>query len=372
MTMNFAVRVLRVHEIDDRALACWRNLARVSCHRNPFLMPEFVLPAWKHLAPDQEQCLLVVEHPAGQRWLAAGSFCIGLATPDFPLPHAVASTSPYTFRTGMLLDAAYASHALDVIFCRIMQAGWLCQGLEFPGLRLDSTLARELAASARRLGLSWHSSQVRMVPAVFPDIVSDEYLDVRWSKTRRKSLRRCRNKLAQIGPVSLRMARQPDDVSAALETFFKLEAESWKGQEGTACLSKPGDEAFVRDMVAGMSRQGNVILSELRAGDQVAASAINLTAGSALFAFKIGWNQDFASASPGVLHEAELLLASQNELSEFTSFDSCATENSYIAPIWPERIPVGTGMICASQLSQLSRCLLNAGREVKRLAMSWW
>lgn len=366
------VRVIAPAEIDSVAISRWRDLARRSCHQNPFLHPEFVLPMWKHLTPDRKPVLVVVESLRDGRWLAAGGFVMSQVTTSLPVPHAVATTSHYSFRTGLLVDADHASRALDLLLSRITSGGWRHQGVEFPGLRYDSILARELIASARRLGCSWRPLGQRLVPALFPEIVSDEYLTLHWSASRRKTFRRSRNKLESHGSVELRLHQTPETVAPALETFLRLEAASWKGEEGTACLSNHNDELFIRETVEGLSRHGNVLMTELTAGDRVVASAINFTAGTALFAFKIGWDSDFAHTSPGVLHEVELLHASQNRLRSFTLFDSCATESSYIAPIWPERIPIVTGLICASPLARWSRRLLDAGANAKRLVASWW
>ena len=366
------VRVLSRDEIDPATVGRWRDLARRSCHHNPFLLPEFVLAAWKHLTPDREHALIIVESSCDGRWLAAGGFALSQVTSSLPVPHAVASTSNYTFRTGLLLDADHASKALDLLLSHITSGGWLYQGVEFPGLRYDSILARELTASVRRLGFSWRTLGQRMVPALFPEIISEEYLTEHWSASRRKTFRRSRNKLAAVGPVELRLHRDSESIASALDTFLRLEAASWKGEEGTACLSNRPDELFIREVVEGLAPHENVLISELMAGDRVAASALNFTAGTGLFAFKIGWDNDLAHTSPGVLHEVELLHASQDRLRSFTLFDSCATEASYIAPIWPERIPVVTGLICSSQLARWSRRILDAGSNTKRLVLSWW
>lgn len=366
------VRVLAQREIDPVAIGRWRELARRSCHHNPFLLPEFVLPAWKYLTPDSEHVLIIVESSCDGRWLAAGGFAMSQVTSSLPVPHALASTSMYTFRTGLLLDADHASKALDLLLSSITGKGWLSQGVEFRGLRYDSILARELAASARRLGFSWRALALRMVPALFPEIISDEYLTKHWSASRRKNLRRARNKLAAVGPVELRLHRDSESVASALDTFLRLEFDSWKGEAGTAMLSNGRDEQFIREVVEGLARHGNVLISELTAGNRVAASALNFTAGTGLFAFKIGWDNEFAHTSPGVLHEVELLHASQDRLRSFTLFDSCSTEATYIAALWPERIPVVTGLICSSHQARWSRRLLDVGSNAKRLVLSWW
>lgn len=366
------VQMLTRDEVDSAAISRWRDLAKRSCHQNPFLLPEFVLPAWRYLTPERDQVLVIVESERDGRWLAAGGFTLSQVTSGLPMPHAVAATSDYTFRTGLLLDADHASKALDLLLSRLAAGGWWHQGIEFPGLRYDSILARELTSSVQRLGYSWRALDKRMVPALFPEIVSDEYLTEHWSASRRKTFRRAKNKLAEIGSVDLKLHQSADAIARALDTFLRLEAASWKGEEGTACASNRRDEQFIREVVAGLAASGNVLISELTAGDRVAASALNFTAGTALFAFKIGWDGELAHTSPGVLHEVELLHASQQRLRDFTLFDSCATEASYIAPIWPERIPVVTGLVCSSTLARWGHRLLAAGKGAKRLALSWW
>lgn len=279
----------------------------------------------------------------------------------------MASQSLFSYRTGILLDAEWAPLAFDAFL-----SAWTSQSdahavLEWPGLRLDSILAREMRDATHRLGHAWNVTGSRLVPCVFPEIVSEDYLHRQWSKSRRKTFRRDRKRLEETGPVSLRLVRDPAEIGPALETFLRLEQDSWKGDEGTACVSNSRDAAFIRDMIHRLAHRNHVVMSELRAGEHVVASAINFVTGPKLHAFKIGWDKNFAAASPGALHEAELLLASQTELRDFSIFDSCATEDSYIAPIWPERIPVGIALIVLAPHRNWNWLMLNAGRTLKRL-----
>lgn len=366
------VLALPEDEIDTVAVRRWRALAERSCEGNAFLLPEFVIPSWKHLSPGEEHVLVVVEHPRDRSWLAAGIFRRGRFTSRIPVPHAVSSHGRHTYRSGLLWDVERGAGALDSLLRFLAQSEQHGTGLELHGLRLDSRLARELEAAARRQKLLWQANCQRQVPAVFPQIVSPEYIEKHWSKNRRKSHRRHRAQLEKHGEVSLHFSRSPREVEVALQTFLRLEAESWKGQAGTACLSNAADEDFVREMVSGLALHGNVIISELRSGSRVMASALNLVAGTAFFAFKIGWDREFTSAGPGILHECELLLQSSERLAEFTILDSCAGEDSYLADYWPERIPVGQVAICWSPVSELALHLSNVARSMKRLICSMW
>lgn len=365
------VAVLPRGQLDENDLAQWRDLADRSLHDNPFLLPEFVLPAWRHLTPEQQHVLLVVACKAEGRWLAAGAVRLGRITPHMLTPHALAFSNRYTFRTGLLVDRCQADLALTALVAYLAAAGPMCQGIEFPNLPLDSPLAHALQAVARRLGHGWETLGVRAAPAVFPCRLSEEYFQQCWSKDRRKSQRRQRARLETLGPVTLRLARSPREVAAALETFLRLEHDGWKGEGGTALLCKQQDQTFVRTMAAGLAERGNIIVSELLAGQRVAAAAINLVAGSTLCAFKIGWDRTLAFAGPGVLHEAELMRAGLGSLRGFTLFDSCSEATSYIGNIWPERIRIGTGVLCCTPWARWGMRLHQATRAFKRLVCSW-
>lgn len=359
-------------EIDSVALWRWRALAERSSEGNAFLLPEFVLPSWKHLTPEQEHVLVVVEDSRDRSWVAAGVFKNGRVTRRVPVPHAVSAEGRHTYRGGLLWDAERGVGAIDSMLRFLTESELPGMGVEFRNMRMDSRLARELEAAAVRQNLLWQASSERQVPVVFPEIVSKEYIDRKWSKNRRKSQRRNRSQLEKQGEVTLRLVRSPGEIDRALQTFLRLEANSWKGAAGTACLSTQADATFVREMVSGLALHGNAIISELRCGGRVVASALNLTAGKSFFAFKIGWDPEFVSVGPGILHECELMMQSPEVLQEFSLIDSCSGENSYLADYWPERISVGRVVICWSSVSGLALRLTDAARSVKRLVCSIW
>jgi CelD/BcsL family acetyltransferase involved in cellulose biosynthesis len=357
--------------LSPQAIAAWHDLEERSCHKNPFLSAEFIRSAVAHLGRTAVR-LCVVQRAGSHEWLGLVALKPGVVSREIPLPHAKGEDNLYTFRTGLLVDEDHVAEVLDFLFQRLPQVPGMRHGLELPGLRLDSILARELESAAVRCGYAWKTDQVRQVPAVFPDIVTAESLERRWTSSLRKQLRRGRKFLEQFGPVELRLVVDPAEIPPALETFLILERNSWKGAEGTACASNPADETFIREMVSTLAARGEVLMSELRVGDRVAASAINLVAGGRLFAFKIGWDRDLAKGSPGVLHEAELLAQVTGRLRHLTLMDSCALESSYIAGVWPDRIPVATGIVFFTKWARLSRQLYEVGRRMKNRLIGVW
>lgn len=357
--------------MNGEALLKWRDLAKRSCHHNAFLLPEFVTNTWHYLDPGEEDVLLVVEDALQGKWLAAGGFHLQQVTRRLAVPHAVATQSRHSYRTGLLLDFQTRSETLDALLQYTAAQGSLMQGLEFPSLRLDSVLARELESAAARNGQVWEAVPERESPAVFPHLVNEEYIEERWSKNRRKQLRRQRRSLEQLGEVRLEFIVEAERISTAVEEFFRLENLGYKSECKTSCLAQTRDRRFVRSMVMGLAREGHVVMTELKCGAKVIASAINLTAGTTLQAFKIGWDVEFAKSGPGVLHEAELLLGATRCPGDLTIFDSCSTADSYIGPIWPERIPIGTGILCSTPLAAWTRRFCRGARWFKRSISPW-
>lgn len=339
----------------------WTELADRSSFHSPWLQPEFYGALVRHHR-GQTPDVVVVESPNDGRWQALALVEERWPSKSFPARHYSTPEHELVFRGGLLVDSERAPRAID---CLLTGLAHLRSGVVVPGLRLDSLLARDLEASASRLGFRWIVNHCRKVPAAFPQITTFDYLQRHWSSSFRKSLRRRRKMLQELGEVSLRLIDRPDETTPALDTFFRLEHASWKGAAGTSCLARPDQSRLLAEMIHGLAARGMVLMTELRAGDRVAASAINFTVQGRLFAFKIGWDAELARAAPGILHEADLLSAAAGPLSHFTLFDSCASESSYIAPIWPERIQVGTGMIAFTSTVQWRLNCLDAARRLR-------
>jgi hypothetical protein len=160
-----------------------------------------------------------------------------------------------------------------------------------------------------------------------------------------KELRRQRHRLAEHGAVSFDVARSPDEVAAAIETFMKLEASGWKGARGTALAQEEGDAAFVRRATAALAETGQCEIVTLRAADTPVAAAIVLRHQDRAFYFKLGVDERFAKFSPGV----QLTLDLTRHLCadpKIASADSTASpDHPMINPIWRGRFAVGDVLI---------------------------
>ena len=91
-----------------------------------------------------------------------------------------------------------------------------------------------------------------------------------------KELRRLRHRLEEHGPVVFEVARRPDEIGPALETFLQLEASGWKGKRGTALSQHAGDAAFIRRAVPALAETAQCEIVTLRAGTIPVAAGIVL------------------------------------------------------------------------------------------------
>jgi CelD/BcsL family acetyltransferase involved in cellulose biosynthesis len=203
--------------------------------------------------------------------------------------------------------------------------------------------------------------------AVIPvDQVPDDCLGTLYSKSRRKTLKRNRRRLESYGSVEFRLHRPEPGDSRAVEEFLRLESLGWKGDQGTAMATDANHARFCRELVTGFAARGQVIFGELTVDDRPVASTLNLLSGESLFAFKIGWDPEFAECSPGTLSELNLL-EHCHEVPGLNQIDSCAKPGSYVENVWPWRRKLTTGVFTTSMTGTLAASALSRVKQIKRL-----
>ena len=359
---QLVVRKIAHQDVTPAFIHRWQDLVSRSCHHNAFLSPDFLLPAWKWLGCDQKSFLITVEEKLGGRLRALGCFEESPGNSSLPLPHLEAVKTNYSVRSGLLLDEEGGDQILQTLLSDIRNhSDWA--GVVFPGLRLDSILAQRLQSAVKKCELSWHTEGVHESAAFFPPIASEDILKGNYGKSLRRKLRN----LESAGPVRLRWIERPEELPAALEQFLFLEDAGWKGTEGTSMLADGGAATFLKEMASGFHQHGGLVITQLLAGEQVVASAINIRSGSTLFALKIGWDPQFAKAGPGTLHEHFLLPLVCQDFPDVTCVDGCSRPGSYLEDLWPHRVSIGDAIIPISRLGSLLTLGMNSARFLKKL-----
>jgi CelD/BcsL family acetyltransferase involved in cellulose biosynthesis len=259
-----------------------------------------------------------------------------------PLP-ALVSAHPYGTLCNPLLDRDGAEEAAARLLDRARDSG--AHALILRDVALDGAAMGSLASVLSLDGLKPRvlSSYIRAGLDATQD--GDTLLREALGAKKLKELRRQRHRLEEHGIVAFDVARTPDDVRTALETFLQLEASGWKGKRGTALIQDAGDATFIRRAATALAETGQCEMISLRAGATPVAAGIVLRHQDRAFFFKLGIDERFAKYSPGVQLTLELTrhLCADPKIA---SADSTASaDHSMINPIWRGRLAIGDVLI---------------------------
>ncbi|MET3662911.1 GNAT family N-acetyltransferase [Aquamicrobium ahrensii] len=174
----------------------------------------------------------------------------------------------------------------------------------------------------------------------------DSFLE-RLSKKRRKDLRRCRQRLSELGAVEFVTYQGRHDAAQWCDDFIELEASGWKGPSGTrtAIGCSENERAFFEAMAREGAAEGNIIVHSLTLDTRPIAMTVNFRSGSWAWAYKVAYREDLANLSPGVQLEVEGSLAFMNDPS-IACVDSCtASGHSLMDNLWSGRRPMAEFLI---------------------------
>ena len=344
----------------------WARLEANSVEGNAFLSPHFAIPAVTHLAGsyDQKPLILAVESGDGAELVALGLFEVARNSRLLPMTHLRSWRCEHTLFDGLLVDKQTATAALDTLFDWLIQQGHRWQGIAFTDRSAAGELNDLLENAAGNSNATWFEDWSRERAVIPVAKVPDDCLQTLYSKSRRRTLKRNAKQLATFGEVSYSLAGTPDTRHQDVEGFLKLEAMGWKGEAGTALLSSPGHEKFCREMAARFATDKQLIIYQLLIDDVTAASAFNMRSADDVFCFKIGWNPEFASGSPGILNELGFLQTCREYLPDICMVDSCSKLGSYVEDVWPWKRRLTTGVFTTTRTGTLAA---NAMTQLKRL-----
>jgi len=158
-----------------------------------------------------------------------------------------------------------------------------------------------------------------------PIVGSWQKFEASLSSRRRSDLRRARRRAEAMGRVEVHIW-QPEvaGLQPQLERFYSVEAASWKGRNRTAILYRPRLRRFFDRFARLAAERGTLRLGKLTIGGEDAAGFLAVVYENRFFLLKIGYNDAFRKASPGILliHEA-IRYAFEKKLStfEFLGYD---------------------------------------------------
>jgi len=148
--------------------------------------------------------------------------------------------------------------------------------------------------------------------------------------------RQLRN-LNKLGQVEFRLGTDPKSASCWSQWFLDLEAEGWKGREGTAMKQHPYKAAFFQNLLTSGMEQNRLEMIGLFLNGEPIALGCTLLSNTGGFTYKIAFDEQYKKYSPGILlqlHITERFLNDQG----LQWLDSCAIPNHpMIDRLWQER-----------------------------------
>ena len=304
-----AVVVERPADLDCHVPA-WESLARESVEPNVFYEPWMLLPALTHLG--QPRGLKIVLFYAPSIEDRRREELVGL----FPLERCKTETAVGLPATGLyrhafcylrtpLLRARYARETVAAFFDFIAASSLKADVVELGEMVADGPFRQLVTDELYRRGTLSFPVNAHTRAIFHPAASADAYLEYALSGRHRRELGRKARRLSEAGPLTWEATDKSTDIEAFIEDFLRLEASGWKGRQGTALAAAPGRAAFFREVVRGAFERDRLLGLGLRVGGRLAAQRVSFTVGDGAMAFKLGFDEDFAACSPGLLLEAE-------------------------------------------------------------------
>lgn len=236
----------------------------------------------------------------------------------------------YAFLSSPVIDPAFVDDVIAAFFAAIEKDPALPNVINLQSFNAESPDHDAIIKALRARGgehLSFSGSARPFVTREF---------GVKRSGSTRKKLRQDWNRLSALGSVDIVNDRTPDAAKEAFEAFLVLEAESWKGDRGTALLCDEEDAAFVRLLIGNLAEQRNASVALLRIDGRAIAAQVLMYCGTTAYTWKTAFNADYAKYSPGALlidKVTEELFSTPG----IDAIDSCSAEGSFMAQLWAGR-----------------------------------
>ncbi|MGA7995791.1 MAG: GNAT family N-acetyltransferase [Bradyrhizobium sp.] len=289
-----------------------------------------------------------------------------------PLP-ALVSAHPYGTLCTPPLDRDRAHDAATGLLRAARDAG--AHALILRDVALDGATMKALGEVLRRDGLRPRVLQSQLRACLDATRDADELLRDALGSKKLKELRRQRHRLAEHGAVRFDVARTREEVAAALEIFLRLEASGWKGKRGTALIQDDGDAAFIRRAAPTLAETGQCEIVTLYAGATPVAAGLVLRHQDRAFFFKLGIDEHFAKASPGVQLTIDLTRHLCADPAIASADSTASADHPMINPIWRGRFAIGDLLIPLRKndpvvpLIHVAMMLRHGLREFARRAM---
>ncbi|MER9297950.1 GNAT family N-acetyltransferase [Mesorhizobium sp. M0621] len=341
---------------------------------NIFFNPRFLAPAMPRLE-DREVRLAVIRDGDEYRNRLRLLVPFSVERPVVPLGVPVMRTwsSPFGPLGTPLVDRDDPVGVVEDFFSMLSRPHLkLPKVFVLPDIRLDGPAASLLATVAETRGLMLVTTGQTQRPALQSEADGDEYLKASLRSHHYREFRRLKRRLGDLGKLEHVVARGPEDIRHAIESFLTLEAAGWKGRERTAMAIDRYRAAFAREAVHRLAEQDMCRIHSLTLDGRTIACLIVFVETGVAYTWKTAYDETLASYSPGTLLMIEVTRQHLDDPNIMMT-DSCAVpDHPVMSRLWAERKPMGTLVIGltpdADRLTRQAASQLHLYRETRNMA----
>jgi hypothetical protein len=239
-------------------------------------------------------------------------------------------------------------------------------------MRLDGPLASVLAAVAETRGLTMVTTGKADRPVLESTLDGEAYLKASLRAHHHREFRRLKRRLGDLGKLEHIVARGPDEIRHAIESFLTLEAAGWKGRERTAMAIDRFRAAFAREAVHRLAEQDMCRIHSLTLDGRTIACLVVFVEAGVAYTWKTAYDETLATYSPGTLLMIEVTKQHLDDPNVMMT-DSCAVpDHPVMSRLWSERKPMGSLVIGltpdADRLARQAASQLHLYRETRNMA----
>jgi CelD/BcsL family acetyltransferase involved in cellulose biosynthesis len=284
--------------------AVWNRLLQRSGIDHPFLTHEWISVWWDCFAQAATPYILTVL--SGADIIAIAPLMLSRARLyGCPIRRLQAIVNVYTERFDLLLGER-PQETCELIWGYLKDHADDWDVLELRQLPRDSQTLAHLPPLIERDGYRvgrWTANEAPYVAIQQPWETYYKSL----KKAHRSNVRNHTRQLEREGPVTLDVVAIDDRWEADMEDALKLEAVTWKVDEGTSLRSRQESAAFYRRMLQRAAQMGWLHMCFLKVGSVRIAVRISLLFRNKLFMLKSGYDEAYHRYSPGQVLTERLL-----------------------------------------------------------------
>ncbi|TPI17232.1 GNAT family N-acetyltransferase [Mesorhizobium sp. B4-1-3] len=341
---------------------------------NVFFNPRFLAPAMPRLE-DREVRLAVIRDGDEYRNRLRLLVPFSVERPAIPLGVPVMRTwsSPFGPLGTPLVDRDDPMGVIEDFFSMLSRPHLkLPKVFVLPDMRLDGPVASLLTSFADSRGLTLVTTGKVERPVLESDADGEDYLKASLRAHHYREFRRLKRRLADQGRLEHVVARGPDEIRHAIESFLTLEAAGWKGRERTAMAIDRYRAAFAREAVHRLAEQDMCRIHLLTLDGRTIACLVVFVEAGVAYTWKTAYDETLSAHSPGTLLMIEVTKQHLDD-PNIVMTDSCAVpDHPVMSRLWAERKPMGTLVVGltpdADRLARQAASQLHLYRETRNMA----